>query len=94
MFGPNVTIATPVHPLLIEQRRLRARADGSMYDYEYAKPIVIGDGVSSPQSDELYAAHSLRARILIAVSSSSEGSYSLPAIILSYSLMSHLCNLI
>lgn len=45
MFGPNVTIATPVHPLLIEDRKSRVRENGELYDYEYAKKITIGNGV-------------------------------------------------
>lgn len=45
MFGPNVTIATPVHPLLARERKMRTRPDGSKYDLEYAKPITIEDGV-------------------------------------------------
>ena len=44
MFGPNVTIATPVHPLLARERKMRTRADGSKYDLEYAKPITIEEG--------------------------------------------------
>lgn len=44
MFGPNVTIATPLHPLLARERKIRAREDGSKFDLEYAKPIVIEDG--------------------------------------------------
>lgn len=43
--GPNVTIATPVHPLLPCDRNMRVAANGGVYDYEYAKPIVIGDNV-------------------------------------------------
>lgn len=42
-FGPNCTLATPVHPLLADERKLRYRG-GEAYDYEYAKPIVIGEG--------------------------------------------------
>ena len=42
-FGPNCSLLTPVHPLLPEERRMRRRADGSLYDLEYARPIVIGD---------------------------------------------------
>ncbi len=42
-FGPNVSLVTPVHPYLPEERRMRYREDGSTYDLEYAKPIVIGD---------------------------------------------------
>lgn len=44
MFGPNVTIATPVHPLLAEERAIQQYPDG-VYDLEYAKPITISDGV-------------------------------------------------
>ena len=41
LIGPNVTLATPMHPLLPEERNVRQRADGSVYNLEYAKPIVI-----------------------------------------------------
>ena len=41
MIGPNVTLATPMHPLLPEERNIRQRADGSFYNLEYAKPITI-----------------------------------------------------
>lgn len=41
MFGPNVTLATPMHPLRYQDRNLKQRADGSEYDDEYAKPITI-----------------------------------------------------
>ena len=40
-FGPNVTIATPMHPLLAKERNMFKREDGFMTDYEYAKPITI-----------------------------------------------------
>lgn len=43
LFGPNCTIATPVHPMCAEQRRILEKSDGTMYDYEYAKPITIED---------------------------------------------------
>lgn len=43
-FGPNCTIATPVHPLLTDERKLRFKEDGTPYDLEYAKPIKIGNG--------------------------------------------------
>lgn len=43
MIGPNVSILTPVHPLCWQERNMRFREDGSMYDHEYAKPITIGD---------------------------------------------------
>ena len=43
-FGPNCTLATPVHPLLFEERKLQYKENGTAFDYEYAKPIVIQDG--------------------------------------------------
>ena len=43
-FGPNCTLATPVHPLLFEERKLQYTENGTAFDYEYAKPIVIQDG--------------------------------------------------
>lgn len=39
--GPNVTIATPMHPLVPSERNARTRADGSSYTLEYAKPVTI-----------------------------------------------------
>lgn len=41
-FGPNCTVATPVHPFLPSERKMKFKADGTAYDDEYAKPIVIG----------------------------------------------------
>ncbi len=43
-FGPNCTPATPIHPLLAEERNMRFKEDGTAYDLEYAAPIVIEDG--------------------------------------------------
>ncbi len=43
--GPNCSLVTPVHPLLNKERKMRFKEDGTPYDLEYAKPIVIGDGV-------------------------------------------------
>lgn len=43
LFGPNCTIATPVHPMCAEQRRIHEKSDGTMYDCEYAKPVTIED---------------------------------------------------
>ena len=40
-FGPNVTIATPMHPLLPEERNMYQREDGVWTDKEYAKPITV-----------------------------------------------------
>lgn len=44
-FGPNVTIATPVHPMLACDRNMRRAENGSYFDYEYARPITIEDNV-------------------------------------------------
>lgn len=43
MIGPNVSIMTPVHPLRYQDRNLKEKADGTLYDDEYAKPITIGN---------------------------------------------------
>ncbi len=43
-FGPNCTIATPIHPLLPAERNMRFKEDGTPYDLEYGAPITIGDG--------------------------------------------------
>lgn len=44
MLGPNVTIATPMHPLLAEERVIQDYPTGH-HDLEYAKPITIEDNV-------------------------------------------------
>lgn len=41
-FGPNCTIATPIHPMLGEERLFKKKPDGTMYDDEYGKPVTIG----------------------------------------------------
>ena len=41
LIGPNVSIETPVHPMRYQDRNIRTAKDGSLYDYEYAKPIEI-----------------------------------------------------
>lgn len=43
LFGPNCSLVTPVHPMLATERRVQVDEDGSLFDYEFAKPIVIGD---------------------------------------------------
>ena len=43
LIGANVTLATPLHPLLPQERNVRIREDGSLYNLEYAKPITIED---------------------------------------------------
>lgn len=40
-FGPNCTLATPVHPFVATERNLQVK-NGHLTDDEYAKPIVIG----------------------------------------------------
>lgn len=40
-FGPNCTIATPVHPFRWQERNMKVKADGTVYDDEYGKPITI-----------------------------------------------------
>lgn len=44
MLGPNVILATPMHPLLAEERNPQQFPDG-FYNIEYGKPIRIGSGV-------------------------------------------------
>lgn len=41
--GPNCTLATPVHPLVADERRMFSDAEGKMHDREYARPITIGN---------------------------------------------------
>ncbi len=43
-FGPNCTLATPIHPLLSAERNIRFHEDGTAYDLEYGAPITIEDG--------------------------------------------------
>ncbi|MBQ1632806.1 MAG: sugar O-acetyltransferase [Clostridia bacterium] len=38
--GANVTLATPMHPYLADERRIQAYPDG-VHDLEYAKPITV-----------------------------------------------------
>lgn len=44
MLGPDVILATPMHPLLAEERNPQQFPDG-FYNIEYGKPIKIGSGV-------------------------------------------------
>ena len=41
-FGPNVTIVTPLHPLLPDERRAMVTASGEKKHLCYAKPVHIG----------------------------------------------------
>lgn len=43
LIGPNVSIVTPVHPLRYQDRNMRVKEDGTVFDYEYAKPITVGN---------------------------------------------------
>ena len=42
-FGPNVTIVTPVHPMIAEERILMRCEDGVNRRLCYARPVTIGD---------------------------------------------------
>ena len=42
-FGPNVTIVTPVHPMLPEERNAMLDRDGNVKRLCYAKPVKIGN---------------------------------------------------
>lgn len=44
MFGPRVTVATPMHPFVAEERAISVYEDGE-HDWEYAKPVTIGNDV-------------------------------------------------
>lgn len=41
--GPNLSIFTPVHPLRYQERNIMTKEDGTIVQYEYAKPITIGN---------------------------------------------------
>lgn len=43
-FGPNVTIVTPLHPLLADERRELCCPDGTKRRLCYARPVHIGNG--------------------------------------------------
>ena len=43
--GPYCTLATGIHSLIAEERRITVGADGNLHDYEYGKPIKIGNDV-------------------------------------------------
>lgn len=42
-FGPNVTIVTPVHPMLPDERRSMMDKDGVVKHMCYAKPVTVGN---------------------------------------------------
>ena len=43
LMGANVSLLTPIHPMLPDERRLYPNDRGTMVDKEYAKPIKIGN---------------------------------------------------
>ena len=42
-FGPNVTIVTPVHPMLADERKVMVNENGEEKHVCYAKPVNIGN---------------------------------------------------
>ncbi len=42
-FGPNVTIVTPMHPILPDERRVMLDGEGNKKRMCYAKPVKIGN---------------------------------------------------
>ncbi len=42
-FGPNVTIVTPIHPMLPNERREMITANGEIKRLCYAKPVTVGN---------------------------------------------------
>lgn len=40
-FGPNCSLVTPMHPLRYQERNMKKKPDGTLYDDEYGKPITI-----------------------------------------------------
>lgn len=44
-FGPNVTIVTPIHPLIASERKAMKTDDGRIGTLCYAKPVIIENDV-------------------------------------------------
>lgn len=42
-FGPNVTIVTPIHPMVAKERREMLDKNGEVQHFCYAKPVSIGN---------------------------------------------------
>ena len=42
-FGPNVTIVTPIHPMIASERKLMRNEKGEPTRFCYAKPVTIGN---------------------------------------------------
>lgn len=45
LIGPHCTIATGIHSLLPNERRISLGQDGKPHDYEYGKSVTIGNNV-------------------------------------------------
>ncbi|WP_018883512.1 sugar O-acetyltransferase [Paenibacillus massiliensis] len=45
LFGPNVTIATPIHPFIASERKQMINQNGEVKHLCYAKPVTIGNDV-------------------------------------------------
>ncbi|WP_043891391.1 sugar O-acetyltransferase [Paenibacillus sp. Aloe-11] len=45
LFGPNVTIATPIHPFIASERKQMINQKGEVKHLCYAKPVTIGNNV-------------------------------------------------
>ena len=43
--GPYCTLATGIHSLVAEERMIAVGEDGALHDFEYGKPIKIGNDV-------------------------------------------------
>lgn len=43
--GPYCTLATGIHSLIAEERRISVDENGVAHDFEYGKPIIIGNDV-------------------------------------------------
>lgn len=43
--GPYCTLATGIHSLLADERRITVDENGVLHDYEYGRAIIIGDDV-------------------------------------------------
>ena len=43
--GPYCTLATGIHSLVADERRITLGEDGALHDFEYGKPIRIGNDV-------------------------------------------------
>lgn len=68
MFGPRVTVATPMHPFVSEERAISTYPDG-VHDWEYARPVKIGDNVWVASSATICGGVTIGADTVIAAGS-------------------------